>query len=220
MRSGWRVVIISCLLPVQVFATTLRLSNDIDLLVLDGKKVSSSLLRGAESIELENGLHQIVFRVETAINSPTNGSHLFTSVPLIATFNTQYVAQVNFSLPSLSSPKEADRFNATPHIALLDGNATPVPVKLDILEIIARPGGIDYEADTERYNNAGKYASLPKFSSMIADDSTLLSGVSELDMPPAQSQTLTEQRLKYWYQQADPQTRDRFMQWVKQQPPS
>jgi uncharacterized protein YccT (UPF0319 family) len=33
-------------------------------LVLDGKKVSSSLLRGAESIELENGVHQVVFRVE------------------------------------------------------------------------------------------------------------------------------------------------------------
>lgn len=46
------------------FATSLRLSNDIDLLVLDGKKVSSSLLRGAESIELENGRHQLVFRVE------------------------------------------------------------------------------------------------------------------------------------------------------------
>jgi uncharacterized protein YccT (UPF0319 family) len=55
---------------------------------------------------------------------------------------------------------------------------------------------------------------------MMADDSTLLSGVSELDTPQTQSQTLTEQRLKFWYQQADPQTRDRFMQWIKQQPPS
>ncbi|MDI5454317.1 hypothetical protein MJM04_29725, partial [Salmonella enterica subsp. enterica serovar Cerro] len=30
-------------MPVTVFATTLRLSNEVDLLVLDGKKVSSSL---------------------------------------------------------------------------------------------------------------------------------------------------------------------------------
>jgi uncharacterized protein YccT (UPF0319 family) len=52
------------LIPVNVLATSLRLSGDIDLLVLDGKKVSSSLLRGAESIELENGVHQVVFRVE------------------------------------------------------------------------------------------------------------------------------------------------------------
>jgi len=220
MRSGWRVVMIACWLPVQVFATTLRLSSDINLLVLDGKKVSSSLLRGAESIELESGLHQVVFRVEKTVNTAGHEPWLFTSVPLIATFNTQRIAQVNFSLPSLDTQKEADRFNATPHLALLDGNATPIPVKLDILDIIARPDGSDYERDTERYNNAGKYASLLRFSTMQADDSALLSGVSELDMPPAQSQTLTEQRLKYWYQQASPQTRERFMQWLKQQPSS
>lgn len=64
MRRRCAVVMIAYLLPIQVFATTLRLSNDVDLLVLDGKKVSSSLLRGAESIELENGVHQVVFRVE------------------------------------------------------------------------------------------------------------------------------------------------------------
>jgi hypothetical protein len=45
---------------------------------------------------------------------------------------------------------------------------------------------------------------------MMADDSTLLSGVSELDVIPPQSQTLTEQRLKFWFQQADPDTRARF----------
>lgn len=220
MRSGWRVVMIACWLPVQVFATTLRLSSDINLLVLDGKKVSSSLVRGAESIELENGLHQVVFRVEKTVNTASHEPWLFTSVPLIATFDTQRIAQVNFSLPSIDTQKEADRFNATPHLALLDGNATPIPVKLDILDIITRPDGSDYERDTERYNKAGKYASLPRFSTMLADDSALLSGVSELDMPPAQSQTLTEQRLKYWYQQASPQTRERFMQWLKQQPSS
>lgn len=220
MRRRCAVMMIACLLPVQVFATTLRLANDIDLLVLDGKKVSSSLLRGAESIELENGLHQVVFRVEKTVNTNNHESRLFTSVPLIATFNTQRIGQVNFSLPPLDTQKDADQFNATPHIALLDGNATPIPVKLDILEIITHSNGIDYETDTERYNKAGKYASLPHFATLMADDSTLLSGVSELDIPPAQSQNLTEQHLKYWYQQADPATRDRFMQWIKQQPSS
>ncbi len=82
------------------------------------------------------------------------------------------------------------------------------------------PKGTDYEADTERYNKAGKSASLPGFATMMADDSTLLSGVSELDVIPPQSQTLTEQRLKFWFQQADPDTRTRFLQWAKQQPSS
>ncbi len=64
MKTGALATFLTLCLPVTVFATTLRLSNEVDLLVLDGKKVSSSLLRGAESIELENGPHQLVFRVE------------------------------------------------------------------------------------------------------------------------------------------------------------
>jgi len=74
--------------------------------------------------------------------------------------------------------------------------------------------------ETERYNKAAKHASLPQFATMMADDSSLLSGVSELDRVPPQSQTLTEQRLKYWFQQADAQTRSNFLQWAEKQPPS
>ncbi|MGU0055376.1 DUF2057 family protein [Enterobacter hormaechei] len=35
-----------------------------------------------------------------------------------------------------------------------------------------------------------------------------------------QSQTLTEQRLKFWFQNADANTRAGFLQWAKQQPSS
>jgi uncharacterized protein YccT (UPF0319 family) len=107
-------------------------------------------------------------------------SRLFISVPLIATFDTQRISQVNFNLPPIDTQKAAEAFNATPHLALLDGNATPIPVN-SISEISANGKIVDYERETEHYNKAGKYASLPKFATMMADDSTLLSGVSELD---------------------------------------
>ena len=41
MKTGIVTTLIALCLPVSVFATTLRLSTDVDLLVLDGKKVSS-----------------------------------------------------------------------------------------------------------------------------------------------------------------------------------
>lgn len=63
MKTGALTTFLALYLPVTVFATTLRLSNEVDLLVLDGKRVSGSLLRGADSIELENGPHQLVLRV-------------------------------------------------------------------------------------------------------------------------------------------------------------
>ena len=79
------------------FATTLRLSTDVDLLVLDGKKVSSSLLRGADSIELDNGPHQLVFRVEKTIHLSNSEERLYISPPLVVSFNTQLINQSIFA---------------------------------------------------------------------------------------------------------------------------
>ncbi|EMF0718496.1 curli synthesis inhibitor [Citrobacter sp. Marseille-Q6884] len=220
MKTGIVTALLALCLPVTVFATSLRLSNDIDLLVLDGKKVSSSLLRGADSIELENGPHQLVFRVEKTIRLSSHEERLYISPPLVVSFNTQLVSQVNFHLPRLGNERDATHFDSAPRVELLDGDSMPIPVKLDILTITSTAKIIDYERETERYNKASRHASLPQFATMMADDSSLLSGVSELDRVPPQSQTLTEQRLKYWFQQADPQTRSNFLQWAEKQPPS
>ncbi|WP_288789940.1 DUF2057 family protein [uncultured Enterobacter sp.] len=220
MKTGIASAVVALIMPVCVFATTLRLSPDVDLLVLDGKKVSSSLLRGADSIELDNGPHQVVFRVEKTIRLADNEQHMYISPPLVVSFNTQRISKVNFRLPRLDTEKESQAFDASPRLELVDGDSMPIPVKLDILALTNRPKGTDYEADTAIYNRASRPASLPQFTTMMADDSTLLSGVPELDVLPPQSQTLTEQRLRFWFQSADTDTRARFLQWVKRQPSS
>ncbi len=92
MKTGIVTTLIALCLPVSVFATTLRLSTDVDLLVLDGKKVSSSLLRGADSIELDNGPHQLVFRVEKTIHLSNSEERLYISPPLVVSFNTQLIS--------------------------------------------------------------------------------------------------------------------------------
>lgn len=79
MKTGIVSAVLALVMPVCVYATTLRLSTDIDLLVLDGKKVSSSLLRGADSIELDNGPHQIVFRIEKNIRLSNHEQRLYIS---------------------------------------------------------------------------------------------------------------------------------------------
>ncbi|MCI2293705.1 MULTISPECIES: curli synthesis inhibitor [Enterobacter] len=220
MKTGIAWTAIALIMPVCVFATSLRLSADIDLLVLDGKKVSSSLLRGADSIELDNGPHQVVLRVEKTIRLADGEQQVYISPPLVVSFNTRRISQVNFRLPRLETEKESLAFDASPRVELVDGNAVPIPVQLDILALTKRPKGTDYEADTGIYNRASRRASLPQFAAVMADDSALLSGVSELDELPPQSQTLTEQRLRFWFQNADPDTRARFLKWAKRQPSS
>lgn len=45
MKTGIVTTLIALCLPVSVFATTLRLSTDVDLLVLDGKRFQLSAAR-------------------------------------------------------------------------------------------------------------------------------------------------------------------------------
>ena len=188
--------------------------------MLDGKRVSGSFLRGADSIELDNGPHQVVFRVEKNLVTASRDRRLYVSPPLIMTFDTRNITQVNFSLPRIETEKESDQFDASPRVQLLDGTAAPIPARLDVLAVDRNAKTIDYEWETERYNKTNNKASAPEFITMMADDSALLSGPSELDRPVAHSQTLTEQRLKHWYLEADNDTRTRFLEWVKQQPSS
>lgn len=122
--------------------------------------------------------------MEKTIRLADNEQQVYISPPLVVSFNTQRISQVNFRLPRLETEKESLAFDASPRIELVDGDSMPIPVKLDILALTKRPKGTDYEADTETYNRASGRASLPQFATMMADDSTLLSGVSELDVLP------------------------------------
>ena len=220
MKGFFAAAMLAALLPITAAATTLHLSGDIDLLVLDGKRVSGSFLRGADSIELDNGPHQVVFRVEKNLVTASRDRRLYVSPPLVITFDTRNITQLNFSLPRIETEKESDQFDASPRVQLLDGTAAPIPARLDVLAVDRNAKTIDYEWETERYNKTNNKASAPEFITMMADDSALLSGPSELDRPVAHSQTLTEQRLKHWYLEADNDTRTRFLEWVKQQPSS
>ncbi|KNC94089.1 curli synthesis inhibitor [Trabulsiella odontotermitis] len=220
MKAGPLLLCASLLLPALAPATTLRLAGDVDLLVLDGKKVSSSLLRGADGIELDNGPHQVVFRVQKVIQLPDRSYQRYVSPPLIASFDTRLISLVNVNLPRLETQTETQAFDAAPGISLLDGNAAPIPVRLDILAVTKTASGIDYERATAVYNHNRTLASHSPLSATMPDDSTLLSKKTELDFPSLQSQTLAEQRLKYWFQQADSDTRNRFLQWARQQPSS
>lgn len=183
MKTGIARAMVALIMPVCVFATTLRLSTDIDLLVLDGKK-SPAPCCGVQTVSSWITARTVVFRVEKTIRLADNEQQVYISPPLVVSFNTQRISQVNFRLPRLETEKESLAFDASPRIELVDGDSMPIPVKLDILALTKRPKGTDYEADTETYNRASRRASLPQFATMMADDSTLLSGVSELDVLP------------------------------------
>lgn len=104
--------LLALLVAANLQATTLKLSADIDLLVLDGRKISGSLLKGADGLELERGEHQLLFRVEKTVNNYPGAPVSWTSAPQVATFAAG-TTSVYIKLPAWCEPP-ANVFDRSP----------------------------------------------------------------------------------------------------------
>lgn len=96
---------IALLVSASCSAITLKLDPQITLMVLDGRKISGSLLKGADSLELERGQHQFLFRVEQQPGDNKTVAQRYQSVPMIVTFSAQ-AKTIAIRLPQLNNPRE------------------------------------------------------------------------------------------------------------------
>lgn len=183
-------------------ATTLKLSADIDLLVLNGHKISGSLLKGADGLELERGEHQLLFRVEKSLQPLSHAPTQWVSAPQIVTFTTRS-RTVTIRLPTITTLREARAFDKHPQFVLLNENGAEIASRRDSLNL---PAQSNFEKAMLHYNLNGRIASVPRF----AQQST-----ASLNQNVAMDRTPAERVLHLWYQQVDAATRQRFITLIK-----
>lgn len=219
MKFGLMVAgLLSISISMPAVATTLKLSPDIDLLVVDGKKMTGSLLKGADSLELDGGQHQLLFKVVKSVRSGQNDQTAYTSPPLIATFNTQNVSSVAIELPRIENVRDGQRFDKTLNYQVIDKNGNALVMKHDVLH----PDGVTLSVDLEKvmadYNSQKRPASVPAFThSRSTASSSLGSAVLNSPTVTLKGENVSEQMLQYWYQQADKETQKRFLHWANKQ---
>lgn len=195
--------LIALMVAASAHATTLKLAPDIDLLVLDGRKISGSLLKGADGLELEQGQHQVLFRIEKSINRSHQKTQNWVSSPLIATFNSQ-AKSITISLPALVTLQDAKRFEQHPDFQLINELGAVVESRRDRLT----PGSdSSYEQAMMSYNLKGNVASVPRFAQPQTSQSAGNIEASEF----ANDNHPGHRVLQLWYQQVDSATRQRFV---------
>lgn len=198
--------LLALLVTAPCHAITLKLDPDIELLVLDGRKISGSLLKGADSLELDRGEHQFLFRVEKTHLHSLQGSADYQSAPLIVTFTAE-AKSISIRLPSLENRRERQHFDREFAFQVVDERGKEIHSKRDRLR--ADPLG-DYEQAMYVYNRNGNVASVPRFAENNADTSagrltTDLTWSAGSDMPS----------LQIWFHRFDEATRQRFLAWMK-----
>jgi uncharacterized protein YccT (UPF0319 family) len=215
-------LVVAALLSISMpaAATTLKLSPDIDLLAVDGKKMTGSLLKGADSLELDGGQHQLLFKVTKSVRSGQQDQIAYVSLPLIATFNTQNVSAVAIALPRIENERDAQRFDRTLNYQVIDTKGNDLPMRHDVLH----PDSVTFNTDLEKvmsdYNRQNRPASVPAFAQARAAALGAPLAGAPLNAPTVtlKGENVSEQMLRYWFQQADKETQKRFLRWANKQP--
>ncbi len=183
-------------------AITLKLDPEIELLVLDGRKISGSLLKGAGSLELERGQHQFLFRVE----KPGADTSHFQSVPMIVTFNAN-AHSVAIRLPALNNRRERTTFNKTLNFQLIDERGMEITSLRDQLP---KESDHDFEKAMVNYNRDAHAASVPRFALH-----SLSASEAQLNLDYAWQDVNDLPSLQGWFKRFDAATRLRFISWMK-----
>ncbi len=194
--------LLTMLAAASVPATTLKLSPDIDLLVLDGRKISGSLLKGAEGLELDRGQHQVLFRIEKNLLNKYETASPWLSAPLVATFDAR-VRSITITLPALTTLQQGRAFNKHPDFHLFDERGN----KIESLRDWLMSNSENYEQAMATFNLQGKAASVPRF----AQPHTSANPTSTSDVDVARDNSTGTRVLQLWYQQVDSATRQRFV---------
>ncbi|WP_343551800.1 DUF2057 family protein [Pantoea sp.] len=190
------------LVSASCHAITLKLDPDIDLLVLDGRKISGSILKGAGSLELERGQHQFLFRVE----KPGADAAHFQSVPMIVTFNAS-AQSVAIRLPALTNRRERSAFDRTLNFQLIDEHGNEI---VSVRDHLPRAADNNFEQAMVNYNRDAHAASVPRFALHA-----LSANEAQLNVDFAWQDAGDLPSLQRWFQRFDAATRLRFISWMK-----
>ncbi|WP_205952860.1 DUF2057 family protein [Pantoea stewartii] len=197
---------IALLVSASCFAITLKLDPQITLMVLDGRKISGSLLKGADSLELERGQHQFLFRVEQPADPRKTALPGYQSVPMIVAF-TAAAKTITIRLPPLTSARERHNFDRTLAFRLVDEKGKEI---FSVRDRLPTSPGVDIEKAMVKYNRMGLAASVPQFANLTAPSPS-----AQLTADLAWSVQSTTPSIQRWFERFDEATRQQFINLVK-----
>jgi uncharacterized protein YccT (UPF0319 family) len=192
------LITLSLVNNVSMAEVIVNIPSNVELLVVNEEKptVDGGFFSSTSSITLDDGQHQVVFRVKQSFTRG-NDKELFTSQPVIGTF-IGAEAELSIEVPSFSTSRQAEAFNDQPQWQLVTSEGEVIEAKQDKLVHHGMQVGRDFISETQTYNQGDGIA----IWTGVMTNTTSGHGQS--------TPTTAEEMLHFWYQKADPATQQRF----------
>ncbi|PSV48758.1 YccT family protein [Photobacterium indicum] len=216
-------------LSFQVFAdVTVELPENVRLLVVNEQEVNkgwSGFLKASDdSVTLKNGQNQIVYQVDHYFYKGDSQSERYRSTPFVLSF-TASDQNLSFIIPNFNDIEKAQQYTKKPTPQLTDKQKKTYPFKHDNLAFDGISINHDYEKYTKEYNKKGGIAALTGLAittSSLPVTKQALPESASVEKTATTTQTskteanLAGDNLKYWFEQADKETRKEFVSWAVQ----
>lgn len=212
-------VLLSLALVSPAFAAvTFAVPNSVKIIAVNGKETKSK----DHQAQMPNGINQVVFRVDTELKGKTliDADRVQSDV-LIMRFTAEETT-LTLGIPEIRRERDLEEFNKNPEMTLTDKDGNAVVFAWDRLIKEGFQLMRDYEDELEEYNESKASAAVSLSELGVARAGKKVSrsvgawNTGSETVEKSGDQAMTERMLKYWYQQADDDTRKRFWEWISE----
>lgn len=199
----------------MAYAATVEIPRPYVVYLQDGKSATSSALNAERKINLSAGAHQLVIRFEGSFKDQSD-TRLLSGEPVVINLNLKgdEALAIKFTYPR--NYTAAEHFIAQQKLTFID-TKTGTPVAIDHFVMPKKDGlqiGRDYQAELLAMGKG--------FQQVPAEVALATTAAVAAAVPDAKSNAQgsvdknvqTLEMLKYWYAQADAETRKNFQHWI------
>ncbi len=200
-------------MPATAFAATFEIARPYTLLLLDGQPAKSNMVNSKQQISLPAGQHQLVLQFEGSFRDQSE-SRLIRGEPVVFNLDMQADDSIAIKFTYPRNYREAERFLEQQKLQVIDKKQGST-AKVDYFVLPKKEGlqiGRDYQQELTDLGKAFQQTSMPTTAAAAA--TTAVAAENKTGSAPVAKNVQTLEMLKYWYNQADIQTRKDFQHWV------
>lgn len=223
--SGVVLALLSFLGTPALADVNIEIEEGISVLAVNGSEVdSNSVFSDADTFVVSNGINQLLVQYTAEIKTSADDYELESTDTFVLLLDAED-KQLLLKAPTINTKKDVNRFNEQGNWRLLDREGNQLKLKAAILKKEGFQLARNYEHELTVFNKSGAEAALPH--KRVVDDTSAptpapVPEIRQVDSNKALNAgkknevNMPEKMLRYWYNQADAETRMRFKKWIDQ----
>jgi uncharacterized protein YccT (UPF0319 family) len=191
----------------QALAATVNISDNLIVSEINDKAVDNGFIGKKSSFELSSGNHALIVRYKDVFEDLDFAEdRLVESQEFVVKFTVADQKQLKLSTTKINNLKSAENFAKSPHLTLKDRNNKQLPLSLEKVADYKLAKQVDIAVNSLASNQVKNHT--------LAKTATVATTINSADNTLQQVNSLN--MLKYWWQNASNEEKQRFKQFTKE----